>query len=410
MTSADGPRAGWRWALLLVFVVLLLEGTLRAAAALHPRVAEVLSPGLARTLPDPRLGHRPNPALPDHDAAGWRNAERPTRLDVAAIGDSQTYGDEVRREAAWPQRLAEHSGRSVYNLALGGYGPVRYAELARDAIALGAHDLVVGLYAGNDYADAYLAVHRLGLAERFRSPDPPTRAALATAEAEREDVTRPWSDTRRAIRGPRKHALRILREPFERHSRLVALVRGLARLGSPPASGAFAGSARKPWDHYAERVADLDPEQVFAASDGTLGTVFTPAARAALVDTDDPRIAEGVRIGIAALREIAAGCADACRLHVARIPTKELVYLPWATAQGPVPQSMRALGDREERIAAEVRSAVTDAGARWIDTLPALRASLARGEAPYPVDWNGHPIEAGNDAIARAVNEALPPR
>ena len=41
-----------------------------------------------------------------------------------------------------------------------------------------------------------------------------------------------------------------------------------------------------------------------------------------------------------------------------------------------------------------------------IDTLPALRAALARGENPYPPNWNGHPNDVGNDAIALAVRRS----
>jgi hypothetical protein len=53
-----------------------IELLLFAAERASGRVAALLH-GTSRALPDARLGLRPNPALPDHDAAGWRNAERP---------------------------------------------------------------------------------------------------------------------------------------------------------------------------------------------------------------------------------------------------------------------------------------------------------------------------------------------
>ena len=97
---------------------------------------------------------------------------------AVAIGDSQTYGDEVAREQAWPQRLAALSGRSVYNLALGGYGPVEYDRLLPEALELSPRVVLVGLYAGNDFADAYLDAYPRALATELRSHDEALLARL----------------------------------------------------------------------------------------------------------------------------------------------------------------------------------------------------------------------------------------
>jgi hypothetical protein len=43
-----------------------------------------------------------------------------------------------------------------------------------------------------------------------------------------------------------------------------------------------------------------------------------------------------------------------------------------------------------------------------VDALPALRAALARGENPYPADWNGHLNALGNDLVADAVAGSAP--
>jgi hypothetical protein len=75
---------------------------------------------------------------------GWRNELRPERAAIVAIGDSQTYGDEVRCEDAWPQRLGRQLGRTTYNLALRGYGPMQYLRLVDDAIALAVSRYAAG--------------------------------------------------------------------------------------------------------------------------------------------------------------------------------------------------------------------------------------------------------------------------
>jgi hypothetical protein len=212
-------------------VVLALELLLQLAAWSSERVDRLLSPGLERTLPDARLGTRPNPALPDHDVAGWRNEARPERAAIVTIGDSQTYGDEVRREDAWPQRLGRQLGRSSYNLALGGYGPVQYLRLVDDAMELAPELVLVGLYAGNDLADAYSAVHERGLAPELL-PDASRRSALAAAAAQRGDLAEAWRTTGAARRGRVRSPGPALRVP--RRSRRYRLHSGRAGRATRP--------------------------------------------------------------------------------------------------------------------------------------------------------------------------------
>jgi len=384
-------------------VALALELLLRLAALSSERIDLLLSPGLERSLPDARLGTRLNPALPDHDVAGWRNALRPERAAIVAIGDSQTYGDEVQREDAWPQRLGRHLGRTTYNLALGGYGPVQYLRLVDDAMQLVPELVLVGLYAGNDLADAYVAVHERGLAPELL-PDASRRAALAAAAADRDDLAEAWRATGAARRGRVRQALRDhVSDPIERHSRLFGLSRSLARLASPPPA-AFTAARRKPWEHYAESVASADPDLLFAFRDAVAATVFTPAARAAVLDPTDPRVEEGIRIALTALELAGERCGDRCRLAVVGIPTKELVFAERVVGSGvAAPPRYTQLVEDELAFWSRVRTFLAERRIPFIDTTQALRAGLDRGEGQYPPDWNGHPNAAGNDAIALAV-------
>ena len=121
---------------------------------------------------------------------------------AVAIGDSQTYGDEVSRQEAWPQRLAELTGRSVYNMALGGYGPVEYERLLPEALALSPQVVLVGLYAGNDLADAYLSAYPRALAPELRSDDPALLRALRSTRR-RGELKDAWERTRDARKGRR---------------------------------------------------------------------------------------------------------------------------------------------------------------------------------------------------------------
>jgi len=388
-----------------VLVVLILEATLQLAARVSDRVAAIVTPGIARTLADARLGHRPNPAVPGHDTAGWRNAARPERAAVVALGDSQTYGDEVSREDAWPQRLGALGGLATYNMALGGYGPVQYWLLADEALALEPDVLLVGFYAGNDLGDAYGAVHLRGLAPELGAEDPSLRATLTSAESRDGDLTTAWRATRAARKGALRSAVATwLGEPLASHSRLYGLLRGLVtRLGDGGAK-ASGTPVHKEFDTYAKRVEGADPNLLLPYRDGAISTVLTPAARAAVLDLQDPRVAEGLRISLDALARIAVLCDGHSRVAVVWIPTKELVYASRVRSSGVrFPETYARLVEAESAMWALTRRFLDARRIPWIDTLPSLRAALERDTPPYPTDWNGHPNATGNEQIARAV-------
>src|SRR2546421_1234104 len=79
----------------------------------------------AATVDDPQLGMRVVPYATGHDANGFRNASVPPKVDIVALGDSQTWGVNVHKDDAWPQQLEKLSGHSVYNMGVGGYGPIQ---------------------------------------------------------------------------------------------------------------------------------------------------------------------------------------------------------------------------------------------------------------------------------------------
>lgn len=91
-----------------------------------------------------------------HDLWGFRNKEVPQSADIVAIGDSHTYGISTKASYSWPSILQRLTGRTVYNLSLGGYGPVEYYFLLKTkALTLSPSLVVVGLYLGNDISNAY---------------------------------------------------------------------------------------------------------------------------------------------------------------------------------------------------------------------------------------------------------------
>src|SRR6185503_20935478 len=97
---------------------------------------------------------------PGIDAFGFRNEARPLHADVVALGDSHTYGYNVQAGESWPAQLSRLSGLSVYNMGMGGYGPLQYLALTSRALALHPKHLVVAVLLINDLADVCLLVRR----------------------------------------------------------------------------------------------------------------------------------------------------------------------------------------------------------------------------------------------------------
>jgi hypothetical protein len=143
---------------------------------------------------------------------------------------------------------------------------------------------------------------------------------------------------------------------------------------------------------------------------GTVRTVLTPRLRRVVISQADPRIAEGFRISLQALRRMSARArAENAQFAVLLIPTKELVFRDLVVQTiRTVPAPYAAL-IREENMAFEKAKAfLRGEDIPYIDALPALRRALARGSQPYPVDTNGHMTAAGHRAVAEAVLTAVP--
>jgi len=140
---------------------------------------------------------------------------------------------------------------------------------------------------------------------------------------------------------------------------------------------------------------------------GRIRTILMPTYRLAALQIQDPRIREGLRVSIEAMKRMSMIAEKGgVRFTIAMIPTKELVFFDAfgsPAALSPVAQ----LASEEQKMRAEFRSEVCSRGISCIDLLPALRECLLGGESPYPIDADGHPNARGHKAIAAAVWSAV---
>lgn len=104
----------------------------------------------------PELRHAIVPGSGGHDEWGFRNVSVPEDAQVVAIGDSQTYGTSVPANESWPAWLGRLSNTTIYNMAVGGYGPPDYRYLLNSkAKLLNPSIVIIGFYFGNDLPRSY---------------------------------------------------------------------------------------------------------------------------------------------------------------------------------------------------------------------------------------------------------------
>jgi len=360
--------------LLLSLVLIEILCRVRERVQAHEQLQRFAVP-----VADSKLGQRMPPNRPDHDARGFRNATAVASADVVAIGDSQTWGVNVRREDAWPQDLARISQQTVYNMSLGGYGPIQYLVLSQEALELSPKVVIVAVYLGNDLFDAYSLAYKNDLYAGLRSP---SSGGLA------DDTLTPKVDelykeilSADSIRGPARF--------FVAHS---AILRFLLIPGS------------EYW--YASAWARSHPDRFAVYDQGGVKTVLTTGYRLSAVDLGEPRISEGLRITDRTLAKTQEFMdKHGVKLLVVLIPTKESIFA--GSAMPEHDPTYQKLLQMETRARGELIAFCHSNRIEVFDLLPALSQAVASGTQIYPEDTDGHPNAAGYRVLASAIYDQL---
>lgn len=334
---------------------------------------------------DEILGLRIPPLTTGHDALGFRNREVPVRADIVAIGDSMTYGVSAPRDASWPQQLGVLTGEQVYNMGLGGFGPLQYLHLAQStARGLKPRLLIVGFYFGNDIMDAYYVAHGRPHWHGWR--------VSTTAEAGATAFDR-------AGQAEPKKLFQGLRNWLSRNCVLYSMLREtvLRRFaaGEQDEMARRAGpDARLLWND---------------ASNPAVRTIFTPQLRLAAVDLGIPAVREGMQISQKAFEALKAETdRQGIPLLVVLIPTKERAYCRHLRASGAkMPESYLKLCDAEQLAKADLVRFMAEQRIANVDVMPVLESHIDRHIQLYPTDSDGHPQAAGYEVIAREVASAV---
>jgi hypothetical protein len=379
-------RRVWLFRVITLAIAILIS-LLTAEAIL--RAVEKSSLGDATVgdnlVPDAELGHKLQPYSLGHDANGFRNRAVPSQADIVAIGDSLTWGINAKPDENWPSQLARSSGREVYSMALGGYGPVQYAKLVERAISLSPRVIVVAVYFGNDIYDAYSLSYSL---EQYRD--------LRSDDALKTDTALPHIDM-------------LVKEQREFHNRFGRTSSsGLSYwLREHSAIGRYLNRARL-WPGYAD--VDYEIDSAWARAHPAHGavfdrpprTVFMTAYRLAGVDLDEPRIVEGLRITKAMLWRMRASTEGRTHLLVVFLPSKEAAYDVAGNDQ-----TFQRLVEMEGRVREELASYCREQKIECASAQPALSNAIRDGSQVYLTSTDGHPSPEGYSVIASFVREEL---
>jgi lysophospholipase L1-like esterase len=375
-----------------VFISLVLaEGALRVAEKIQlgDRAIE------EKLIKDPVLGLKLTPYALGHDANGFRNEAVPQHVDIVALGDSQTWGVNVKKQAAWPQQLAKISGRSVYNMGLGGFGPVQYHVLAPQALGLAPKVIVVGVYLGNDIYDAYNMVYHY---EAHRTLRENTAAGDLSIDTVADRANSLWNEEKQFHSSFGRSGFSGGSYWLREH---LALGRLLNRIGLWPGSRDVDYEIDRRW-------AMAHPDHGAVCEVLGRETVFTTAYRLTGLDLDEPRNVEGLRITKELLAQMQNEMeAKQVKLVVLLLPTKESAYAKVSSGKIRLDPTYQKLVEMEGRIRSELISTCQARRIDCVDALPYLGSALDRGERLYPTTTESHPNERGYIVIASAVNENL---
>lgn len=334
-------------------------------------------------VPDQVLGAVPSPgAMAGFDKWGFRNREVPETVDIVAIGDSHTYGNTARMEDSWPYVLGRLTGRRVYNMGMGGYGPNQYYYLLKTkALNLKPRMIICGFYMGDDFENAFTITYGLDYWSNLRQ---------LPAENVNFDI---WKVP------PSPPSLqRDVRDWLSRHSVVYQILFHTSFLGR--LQGQVQIKDAPQLDHSVTSL---------IIPDRNIMEAFRPIGMLTRIDQQSSNVREGMRITFELLRQMNDICQkNNVQFVVVVMPAKEMVFADYFQNNPSLP-----LDDVVNQLVANERLArektfqfLTDSNIPYVDVLPALTSS-AQNELYARTANDMHPNRNGYRVIGEAVAQRL---
>lgn len=162
-------------------------------------------------------------------------------------------------------------------------------------------------------------------------------------------------------------------------------------------------------DQFVYEMSPHKPDQGFEFEKGAKRAILNPEARFRVLDREDPKVGQGIRLTLEILKNIQAELSQKnISLIVVWIPTKESVYAREVFASDTVvPEIYRKVVDEESKISAKFRDALRQSGILFVDLLLPLQVAVARDQNPYDFNPENLLNATGHREIAEAVSRAI---
>lgn len=335
------------------------------------------------------------------DERGYRNPSVHEQADIVALGDSFTVGYNATNEESWPYVLGDLASSSVYQYAMGGFGPVQYAYLLPQAFEMRPKVVVVGFYFGNDIFDAHRITYGLNAWESLRDPS-------FQVQASQDDESREarLSVVSGSQRGTISFKIFELRSWLRDHSALYALLgngtRGIRER---------IGVARKKFERIEDtkKLAESNPDLVFFYDDKNNSTLLETKYRTESIDLSQTITAEGWRITRDRLLHMQQLAEQAkIPLLILILPTKERIYVSYMQEKEEVvPPLLLEREGIERSLFKTVQAYCVEIDLWCVDALPGLVETLGSDSAVFPNSTDGHPNPPGYRSMAETAFDAL---
>jgi hypothetical protein len=360
---------------------LLVMGSLLSSLLLAEGISRIFLDPIdylkPKTVSDEILGLRIEPYSGAHDSWGFRNKKVPKAVDIVAIGDSHTYGISAKSSYSWPSILQRLTRKNVYNLSLGGYGPVEYYYLLKNkAFKLNPNLVIVGLYLGNDISNAYRSVYGNNYWRSLRRTDFIPEENIKPSKVDRQKFSHK------------------LEQWLPGNSVLYRLI----------SSSAIGDELRNLREIYrGEEVV------MFRDKEHNIKTGFTPTSKLRALNLTLPDVQEGLRITLDLINQMNILCTERnIDFLVLLIPTKESVYSDFIQYDSSLPksQTINELLRNERLIDKTIRTFLENKDIPYVDVLGPL-SDAARSIQLYPNNFGGHTNRNGYEIIAKSIHRYL---
>lgn len=331
---------------------------------------------------DPVLVYRIPSSWPGVDKDGFRNRAVPLQADIVTLGDSHTYGLNADLDTNWPGHLSKLTRQSVYNLGIGGYGPLQYYYLFDRALQLSPKTIILGLYLPNDIK---------GVCHPYQQTSYWKKRALS----EKLDLTHCSSanfDEGEPSNKNKKDLIELTGQLLE-NSKIWSLVSIAARQVK----------TRLPQDEKRYVIVSRPGNKTIMGK-SRLRDLYNQ------MDLDNPEINKNLSITETLVKKMATR-ANAAGVHfvVLVIPSKEFVFHQYliANPDKQLPDVYHRMAKAEHRLRDRIFTWLKSEKIPYANALPDVLNALKGEGSVYPADNDGHPTGRGYKAYADAVYKAF---